>query len=321
MYNTQKKGKGGARTIRYIQLLYFAEIVDRGSFSAAAKSLYVSQSALSQSVAGLESELGAELIRRGKTGVRPTYFGHRVYKDAKLLIGSLQGCESDWRRLLSERSERVGQVSIQCTPGVEEYLSETIIPELHTAYPGIELIIRPSAEMRQGFQSFVKSGCALGIGACLSEDWETVRSQAESAGLACEFFGIETPMVLLSSRNPLAQEAALSRDQLKQLKLVCYSFSPLPRYLSLFRGLASRVPNKESVVRLVADSSHAGVFTPSAIRRELAELKGRVRLLTPDFQDDAFLPVVHYLIHAPDSVLSRPEQRTLELMRYYPYTD
>ena len=76
--------------IRYSQLLYFAEVVDRGSFSAAAKSLFVSQSALSQSVAGLEEELGAELIRRSKNGVRLTYFGHRLYEDARRLIDSLR---------------------------------------------------------------------------------------------------------------------------------------------------------------------------------------------------------------------------------------
>ncbi len=294
--------------------------MDRGSFSAAARSLYVSQSALSQSVAGLEAELGAELIRRHKTGVQLTYFGHRVYEDAKLLVGALRDCEGSWRSLISERNELSGMVSIQCTPGVEEYLSEALVPELRAAYPGVELLIRPSLEMRQGFQSFMESGCALGIGACLNESWEAIRAQAEAAGLDCEFFGSEAPQVLLSVRNPLAQEGSLSREQLAQLELVSYSFSPPPRFLSLFRGMASRVPNKESVVRLVANSDYAGVFPPSSIRRELSELRGRVRLLPLGFQDDAVLPVVHYLIHAPERELRRPEQCTLDLLRRFPYT-
>ena len=306
--------------IRYHQLLYFAEIVDRGSFSAAAKSLYVSQSALSQSVAALEEELGAELIRRSKNGVRLTYIGHHVYGDAKSLIGAFRDCETGWHDLLAERATLSGQVQIQCTPGAEEYLSETIVPELSTAYPGVELLIRPTAEMRQGIQSFEKSGCALGMGACLGEAWEATCAQAEAAGLVCEFFGSEQPQVLLSARNPLAQEAALSREQLGQLELVSYSIMPAPRFLSLFRGMAARVPNKQSVVRLVANSDAAAVFAPSSIRRERSELRSRVRMLPLDFEDEAISPVVHYLIHAPESALRRPEQRTLELVRHYPYT-
>ena len=96
--------------IRFIQLVYFVETVDRGSFSAAARSLYVSQSALSQSVAGLEEELGAELIRRNKSGVRMTYIGHRVYEEARKLIDGYRGFESDVRALLAERGSVSGRV-------------------------------------------------------------------------------------------------------------------------------------------------------------------------------------------------------------------
>ena len=306
--------------IRYSQLLYFVEVVDRGSFSAAAKSLYVSQSALSQSLAGLEKELGAELIHRSKSGVKLTYFGHRVFEDAKALIGSFRDCESSWRGLLAEREAISGQVRVQCTPGVVEYLSASIVPELSAAFPGVELIITPSVEMRRGLQGFLKSCCALGIGACLDESWESILAQAEKAGCVCEHFSSERPQVLLSSRNALAQGDSLSLEQIGMLDLVCYSSMPRPRYLSLFRGTAARVPNKESAVRLVAGSDAAGVFPPSSIRRELSELRGRVRLLPLSFEDEAFLPVVHYLVHAPETGLRRPEQCTLELLRRFPYT-
>lgn len=307
--------------IRYSQLLNFVEIVDQGSFSAAAKSLYISQSALSQSVAGMEEELGVELIHRSKNGVRLTYFGHRVYEDSKKIINAFHGLESDLSGMLSERNNLRGQVRIQCTPGVENYLSQTVVPELSVSYPNVELIIIPSNEMRQDFQGFMKSSSTLGIGACLSELWDSIQSQAKNEGMVCEFFSSESPMILLSSRNPMASAKALSKDQLAQLKLVCYSSNPTPRYLSLFTGTATKAPNKESAVRLVANSDYAGVFTPSGIRRELAELRGRVRLLPLSFHDDTIQPVIHFLLHAPESGLSRAEQCVLELIRRYPYTE
>lgn len=306
--------------IRFIQLVYFVETVDRGSFSAAARSLYVSQSALSQSVAGLEEELGAELIRRNKSGVRMTYIGHRVYEEARKLIDGYRGFESDVRALLAERGSVSGRVRIQCTPGVEEYLSGTVVPELNAAYPGIELIIHPTTGMREGVQGFLNSGCGLGMGAILNEAWDSVRVQAEDAGLVCAFFGREDPQVLLSARNPLAERTALQREDLSRLRLVCYSSNPSPRYLPLFLGAASRAPNKESVVRLIANSDYAGVFTPSGIRRELSELRGKVRMIPLGFRDDSIQPVIHYLIHPPEQQLSRAEQCTLELVRRYPYT-
>lgn len=322
---SKKRGHAGTQRkrmhmIRFIHLIYFVETVDRGSFSAAARELYISQSALSQAVAGLEEELGCELIRRSKAGVRLTYFGHRVYEEARALIGGYRRFETDLRALLSERGDVRGTVRIRCTPGVEEYLSGIIVPELSAAYPGIELLIVPTPDMRNGVPEFLNGDCALGVGAALSEDWDAVRAQAEAAGLVCALFGSEEPRVLLSARNPLAERAALRREDLAALKLVCYSSNPAPRYLPLFSGTAARVPNKESAVRLVAGSDHAGVFTPSGIRRELMELRGKVRLLPLEFQDERIRSVVHYLIHAPEQQLRQEERYTLEVLRRYPYT-
>ena len=311
--------------VRFIQLVYFTEIAERGSFSAAAKSLYVSQSALSQSVAALEAELGAALIHRSRSGVRLTYFGHRVYEEARALVGGFRRFERVMDALRAERGSIGGKVRVQCTPGVEEYLSETVVPELSAAYPGVELIISAVTDLRSGgIQGFLNSGCALGMGACLSEAWEGVQAQAGAAGLVCVFFGSERPQVLLSARSPLSERGALRREDLARLKPVCYSSNPAPRYLSLFSGPARHASNKESIVHLVAnaaDADYAGVFTPSGIRRELSELRGKVHLLPLDFQDAAIQPVVHYLIHAPEDALQRAEQCVLELVLRFPYTE
>ncbi|MDX6494850.1 MAG: hypothetical protein QOE17_836, partial [Gaiellales bacterium] len=48
------------------QLRTLAEVVDRGSFSAAAEALGISQPAVSQQIRTLESEVGAKLVERGR---------------------------------------------------------------------------------------------------------------------------------------------------------------------------------------------------------------------------------------------------------------
>lgn len=57
------------------QLRYFIAIVDNGSYLRAASALGATQSALTKSVARLESLLGVKLLNRGRHGATPTAFG------------------------------------------------------------------------------------------------------------------------------------------------------------------------------------------------------------------------------------------------------
>ena len=54
------------------QLMYFIQIVKSGTYSAAAKQLYLSQPALSKAVKHLEEELGAKLLVQGDKRSEPT---------------------------------------------------------------------------------------------------------------------------------------------------------------------------------------------------------------------------------------------------------
>ena len=56
----------------------FCDLVDTGSFSRAAESNYVSQSAVSQQLAKLEQDLSVQLVARGGGLVTPTEAG-RIY--------------------------------------------------------------------------------------------------------------------------------------------------------------------------------------------------------------------------------------------------
>jgi len=68
------------------QLEYFVAIVENGSFTAAAKKLYISQSALSKSVKKLEDELGTPLFRQVDQRTTPTDAGAVLYEKGKLLL-------------------------------------------------------------------------------------------------------------------------------------------------------------------------------------------------------------------------------------------
>lgn len=64
------------------QVKYFVSVFECGSFSAAAKSRYVSTQAVSKSIAELEREAGVPLFVRRSRGVEPTEFGRAFYTKA-----------------------------------------------------------------------------------------------------------------------------------------------------------------------------------------------------------------------------------------------
>lgn len=76
--------------MNFRRLKYFVKIVEIGSMTQAAETLYLAQPALSQQVATLEGELNQQLLVRSKRGVTPTEAGKMLYIHAKSI---LQQCE------------------------------------------------------------------------------------------------------------------------------------------------------------------------------------------------------------------------------------
>jgi DNA-binding transcriptional LysR family regulator len=68
------------------ELSAFVAVVEEGGMSAASRRLHVSQSALSQTVSGLERELGVTLLERTSAGVRPTEAGTTLLVEARAVL-------------------------------------------------------------------------------------------------------------------------------------------------------------------------------------------------------------------------------------------
>src|SRR6476469_10516190 len=64
----------------------FATVAERGSFSAAAEALGVTQPAVSQQIQALEREIGEPLIDRSVRGVRLTEQGETVLRHAQRMV-------------------------------------------------------------------------------------------------------------------------------------------------------------------------------------------------------------------------------------------
>ncbi|MEV7394108.1 MULTISPECIES: LysR family transcriptional regulator [unclassified Streptomyces] len=68
------------------ELRAFVAVVEEGGLSAAARRLHVSQPALSQTISGLERQLGVKLLVRGSSGVKVTEAGTALVGEARAVL-------------------------------------------------------------------------------------------------------------------------------------------------------------------------------------------------------------------------------------------
>jgi DNA-binding transcriptional LysR family regulator len=80
------------------QLEYFVEVVDQGSFTAAAAVLHVSQPGLSHQIQALERELGGALLERLPRNVRLTPAGRVSLPHARIVLAHAERAASAARR-------------------------------------------------------------------------------------------------------------------------------------------------------------------------------------------------------------------------------
>ena len=80
------------------QLEYFTTAARAGSYSRAAKQLFVSPQAISKGVQILETRFGVVLFERGPNGITLTPFGERFYQEAVAVLDSFERLQSMAKR-------------------------------------------------------------------------------------------------------------------------------------------------------------------------------------------------------------------------------
>ena len=90
----------------------FREVAEAGNISLAAENLYLSQSAVSQSVKQLEQQLGTRLFTRTAGGLVLTYAGEKYYRMACEVLRVYAAFESE---INEERALSQGRVTVGIT--------------------------------------------------------------------------------------------------------------------------------------------------------------------------------------------------------------
>ncbi|MDT0341652.1 LysR family transcriptional regulator [Streptomyces litchfieldiae] len=115
----------------------FVTVARHGSFSAAARELGYTQSAVSQQIAALEADLRAPLL--GRRPVVPTPAGARLLEHAGPLLLRVEAARADIARLVAAPRARlaVGVSALAQSPSLAGALAQT-----HRQHPGAEVTLR-----------------------------------------------------------------------------------------------------------------------------------------------------------------------------------
>lgn len=127
------------RSLNLDQLRAFVEVIERGSFTAAAKELNLTQPAITHQVHELERRFDIALVERLGKRAYLTQAGERLIEHARRLL------EEDSRALVTMRrfdDGWLGQVRIGTSMTVLIYLLPPILRQLKTDHPQLEINLK-----------------------------------------------------------------------------------------------------------------------------------------------------------------------------------
>ena len=198
----------------------FKEVAETGNISAAAKNLYISQSAVSQSVKQLETALQARLFSRSPRGVTLTGEGQMLYDYVRSALGLLATGED---KLSQAQQLLLGTLIIGASDTVTGQFLTPYLDAFHREHPGIRLKIVSGRSAK--VLSLLKSGSVDIAFASTPSDREHLSTWpcfpthsvfVAGSGYDCDFEHVYTRQQIASFPLILLERKASSRVFLEQ---------------------------------------------------------------------------------------------------------
>lgn len=135
------------------------EVIDLGSFSAAARHLNLTQPAVSLQVRELERRLGVALVERMGTKIRVTAPGRELVEHARRIFRECDTAAASMRRY---RGDWLGRVHIGTTATALTYELPPVLRHLRSEHPAIELLIT-NMPTRDAVEGIIQNHIDLGL--------------------------------------------------------------------------------------------------------------------------------------------------------------
>lgn len=246
-------------------LRYVVEVANSLSFSKAAQSLFMTQSALSAAIRSVEEELGIVIFRRTNRGVQLTPDGEDCVKHCKEIIERADYLSIRYQNHNALRT--YFSVSCQRLPFAVRAFN-ALLDDLDPA--GYDVAIRET-ETLHILHDVSTERSEIGVAALTEKQLSLINKSLYIHDLRFQELARLSTYVFLRKRHPLAEKAQLTLDDLRFYPFVTYDQERAPGYYSeeslfyapMLRNIhVSDRATKMSVIRS-SDAFSVGVDLPN----------------------------------------------------------
>jgi DNA-binding transcriptional LysR family regulator len=237
----------------------FARVFELGGFSAAARELRMTPSAISKLVGRLETRLGARLVNRSTRGLQFTAEGRSFYDRSVRLLADLDEVE----RSVAEAEVPSGKIRVSANLPVGRLLLLPIVPAFLEAYPKLSLEISLTDHVIDLIEQ--RTDIALRSG------------PLKSSQLIARKLGAVRMMIVGSPGYLARYGVPKTPDELAQHNRLDFSYA---------RAVKSWPLRVEGVERTIPPSGNVQVSDGDALRTLALNDVGLVRLASFIVQDD-----------------------------------
>jgi DNA-binding transcriptional LysR family regulator len=127
----------GGAVLDLNDFVYFVQVVDRGGFTAAGRTLRIPKSTLSHRIQQLETNLGVRLLNRTSRRFAMTDAGEEFYRHAVVMLREAELAETAIRHRLSEPTG-----TVRCTAAVAtmQFAMRDIVADFLVRYPKVNVV-------------------------------------------------------------------------------------------------------------------------------------------------------------------------------------
>lgn len=244
-------------------LRYFIAVVDAGSLSKAAASLYVAQPALTAQIKKLETELGAQILERSHAGVTPTPVGLQLYHDARRLLADATAMQE---RIQRSAASPEGSVTIAVPLLLVTLLVGPLLVRLKASCPRVRVFVLDDMSLMV-HKAMAEGRADLGI----------LVDAPQARGLRCQPLAEES--LFLTGHDPERRVPCETRDGQPTVRFEVAAALPLvlqsPRFairqnverIAAERGLALNIVHEHDSTRVIRSLHLAGAgftFSPAS---------------------------------------------------------
>lgn len=291
--------------MNYDQLRSFQKVALTGSFTKAARELFLTQPAVSQQIKALEDSYGVKLFNRKGKKIKLTPEGDILFSKTSHFLAEFR----DIKKLFEDMSELdIGRIDIASTAVFSTYFLPRAMGSFNKKFPGIELDLH-TGNSHKVITKLLEGSADFGFGGVVKPE-----SDIEYTLIHQERF-----VFVVGSKHPVANQAHVSVEDLKSFPFIWREHGTLIRrkmeeilggtHSSFILKNVIEVQNVETGKRLVEEGYGVTIIPAKAVRREIeAGWLQEIRLEGLD------LKASYYLLYPRKRPLSKHAETFLRLL-------